>query len=118
MDKKTKTLVAALILLIFVISAFSLLAPKVTSFYDNFDYGNITTLNSIWNWTDSPDVYPATGVPTLSGSGFITHDNSGVGSLDSSVYHSAGYSAKFTLTPTINAWSILYKDTPNKQFCS
>jgi hypothetical protein len=87
-------------------------------FSDNFDYGNMTTLNSIWAWTNSADVFPVTAVPTLSGSGFVTHDNSGVGSLSSLVYHSSGYSAKFTLTPTVDAWSVLYKDTLNRQFYS
>ena len=93
-------------------------SPTLLTFSDNFDYGNMSTLNSFWTWTNSADVYPVTAVPTLSGSGFTTHNSSGTGSLDSSIYHSSDYSAKFTLTPTIDAWSILYKDTPNEQFYS
>lgn len=84
-------------------------------FSDNFDYGNMTTLNSIWAWTNSADVYPVTCVPTLSGSGFIG-EKGGTCSLDSSTYYSVGYSAKFVLPSNIGSWALLYKDTPNKQF--
>ncbi len=87
--------------------------PTPPIFSDNFDYGTMTTLNSIWAWSNAPDVAPVTAVPTFSGSGFITHDNTGFGNLSSSVYHSAGYSAQFTLAAITNGWSLLYKNTPN-----
>ena len=103
-----------------VYSIYATLTPSNTessqaSFSDNFDYGNTATLNSNWAWTDSVGP-PQACVPTVSGSGFVNRN--GIGSLTSATHYSSDYSVGFALTSTVGAWSLLYKDTPNKEYFS